>query len=57
LTRPICFRRSISACPASAIKKYGPDAPVGSFAHDSGDRDGEEARREQNASCAVGALD
>src|ERR1700729_471793 len=56
LTRPICVRRSISACPPCAIKKSGPDAPVGSFAHDSGDRDGEEARREENAGCAVSAL-
>ena len=52
LTRPICFRRSISACPLCAIEKYGADALDGSFAHDGCDGDSEEPCREQNPGCA-----
>ena len=54
LTRPICFWRSISACPLCAIKKYRTDALDGSFAHHRCYGDGKEACREQNPGCAVG---
>src|ERR1700679_1044282 len=45
LTRPICFRRSISACPPCAIKKYPPDAPVGFGARQGGSRGGRDPPR------------
>ena len=54
LTRPICFWRSISACPLCAIKKYRADALDGSFAHHRCYGDRKEAGRDENSGCAVG---